>query len=590
LTRMEFRLREADFGSYPKGLIYAIESYATWLYKDEPLTRLAWEKPFAAIKKKIENERFLEKLLDEKILNNEHSVDVVFAPKAGLSAKHEEDHAREMEKTKSALSPSDLERIVAQTHSLLEYQGAEDSPEDMATLPVLRLSEVRRNAENTPFEVRAIGGTKTHFVPSTLSGIGYLQLGFDASGLPLEDASWLSLFTSVFTSLGTKNFSYTDLVQELGIRSGGTGASVSAMGKAGVVGAVNPVLSVGTKFLSHKAKSVFEILLEMCASQDFLNKVRLRELLAAEMAAVTGIVQERGSRLAMLRGFASVSPRGRYAEQLEGVDYVRFVKSLVDAGDAGIERAQKELARVASKVLTKNALKAVCFSGTENDWQLFAPAFGEFLSELPAGEKVVSHSYAEKSPRNSAIVVPSQVQYVGLANIAGESARERGLIDFLGHVLRSGFLWDEVRVKGGAYGCMVGYIPEISELALVSYRDPNLKRTLDVYRDIPRFLKNFSLSQEALDELKIGYFGGVDKPLTPQQKNRDVWRNALMGIQPADVQTAREAVLDASVSDIQSMAAIFSQLASEGSVAVVGGAGKVRQEQDIFASVDEVVL
>ncbi len=245
---------------------------------------------------------------------------------------------------------------------------------------------------------------------------------------------------------------------------------------------------------------------------------------------------------------------------------------------------------MASKVLTKNALKAVCFSGTENDWQLFAPAFAEFLSELPAGEKVVSHSYAEKSPRNSAIVVPSQVQYVGLANIAGESARERGLIDFLGHVLRSGFLWDEVRVKGGAYGCMVGYIPEISELALVSYRDPNLKRTLDVYRDIPRFLKNFSLSQEALDELKIGYFGGVDKPLTPQQKNRDVWRNALMGIQPADVQTARDAVLDGTVADIQSMAAIFSQLASEGSVAVVGGAGKVRQEQDIFASVDEVVL
>jgi Zn-dependent M16 (insulinase) family peptidase len=590
LTRMEFRLREADFGSYPKGLIYAIESYATWLYKDEPLTRLAWEKPFFEMKQKIQNERFLEKLLEERILNNGHTIDVVFAPEVGLSAKREQEHAREMEKEKSALSQADFEKIVSQTQALLVYQGAEDSSEDMATLPVLKLSEVRRNAECIAYETRQIGGAPTNFVPSSLSGIGYLQMGFDVSGLPLSDASWISLLTSIFTSLGTKNFSYTDLVQELGIRSGGTGASVSAMGKAGIVGAVNPILSVGTKFLSHKAKSVLELLLEMCVSQDFSNKVRLRELLAAEMATVTGIVQERGSRLAMLRGFASVSPRGRYAEHLEGVDYVRFIKNLCDAGDAGLEKAQKELQRVASNVFTKNTLRGVCFSGAENDWQMFAPAFGDFVKGLPTLENLVPQVYSERSPRHSAIVVPSQVQYVGLADIAGENARERGLIDFLGHVLRSGFLWDEVRVKGGAYGCMVGYIPEISEFALVSYRDPNLKRTLGVYREIPHYLRDFSLSQESLDELKIGYFGGVDKPLTPQQRNRDVWRDVLMGVDRLEVQRARDAVLDASVADIQGLSEIFAKFAAEGSVAVVGGAAKVKQECDVFSNIDEVVL
>jgi Zn-dependent M16 (insulinase) family peptidase len=591
LTRMEFRLREADFGSYPKGLIYAIESYATWLYdENSPLTRLAWEIPFAQVKKAILEERLLEKLLEEKLLKNKHAAHVIFAPEKGLAAKREKTFEKEMEKKKASFSKAEIRSMESDTKELLAYQTAEDSAEDMATLPVLKLSEVEKEALKIPFERRDVQGTEVLFVPSVTAGIGYLQIGFDVSMLSPQDVPWLSLLTSFFTSLGTKQFSFAELSQELSIRTGGTGAGVSAVGVAGRPGEVNPVLGLGTKYLAEKSAAVFDLLTELCCSQNFTDTARVRELLGAEMAAVTGVVQERGSRLAMLRGFGSVSQRGRYAELLEGVPYIRFVKQLFQQGDAGIEKVQKELARVLSTVMTQNALCKVSFSGAESDWASFCGTFKQFVRSLPKGASVCSSQWAELAPRDSGIVIPSDVQYVGLAHIVGKDPRQRGLLDFLGHVLRSGFLWDEVRVKGGAYGCMVSYIPEVSELALVSYRDPNLKRTLDVYGEIPKYLKDFSLTQEKLDELKLGYFGGIDKPLTTYQKNRVVWRESLMGIQHDDVQIARDAVLNATVREIKALAGVFEEFVSEGSVAVVGGSAAIQKEAHLFSLIDEVVL
>jgi Zn-dependent M16 (insulinase) family peptidase len=454
---------------------------------------------------------------------------------------------------------------------------------------VLPLSAVEKKTESIESEKRYVGGVEVLFVPAPTNGIGYLSMAFDASLLSPEDAVWLSLFSSVFTSMGTTSMDYVRLTQELGIRTGGVGASLSAMGRMGTSGDVNPVFAVGCKCLGEKSSVALSLLGDLCVTQNFSDESRLKDLLGAEYAGVTSFVMENGARLAMLRAFATVSQRGRYAEMAQGIDYVRFVKSLVESGEAGVRNASVELARVASLVLCRKALGVVAFSGSAIEWKLFEENFGVFLNRLhTAPTTSFSFSSPHLSPRNTAMVVPSQVQYVGLSHTASGDVGLRARIDFLGHVLRSGYLWDEVRVKGGAYGCMVSYGVESGELAMVSYRDPNLKRTLDVYRGIASYVQGLPLTQEALDTLKIGYMGGVDRPKTFAQKNREVWRRKLVGVSQSEMQIMRDAVLSATIEDMRALSVVLEPFASGGSISVVGSASAVEKDRELFGSVEEV--
>ena len=586
LNLYEFKLREADFGTAPKGLIYGIRCMKSWLYDGDATSYLFYEDLLKDLRAGLDNGYF-EGLIHKYFLNNSHASLLVLEPSTTLGAEKEEKVAQELAARKEKMSPQDIENVIAATKALKKRQQTPDSPEALAKIPVLAREDIRKTAYELPLEEKDVGGVKLLYSDTPTNGIDYFTFYFDASAVPQADLSYAYLLTSLLGCVDTQQHSYMELANLCNLHTGGISFDLAVYPKQDDLDSIYPKFKVRAKVLGRKLPKLGNLLREILTESVFTNKKRIKELLEQEQVSIE-MGMQRGAHTVVASRLASYfTAAGAYAD--EGfLPYYTFVKQFLANFDVHFAHLQEVIKRLLPRLFNINGLVVSLTTqkqGEAEAEQMLAALFPAFSSEKFASE---SYHFPLKV-ENDGFLSASQVQYVGTgANFKKLGFAYTGTMHVLETLLRYGYFWTKVRVQGGAYGAFTNF-RRTGEMFFGSYRDPNLKETLDVFKETANVIQNFSASDREMTKAIIGTMSGIDTPLTPKMKGEAAAGCYLRGITYADRQKQRDEILAAQQEDIRALAPLVSACLKQGAICVFGGEAKLKENAGLFGRLTRVM-
>ncbi len=584
----EFRYREADFGTYPKGLMYGLQAFDSWLYDEkEPFLHIAQNETFAFLRSQVDTGYF-EKLVEKYLLNNPHAAYVIVEPEVGLTAKLDAELAKKLAEYKETLSADAIEALVKDTQELHRYQEEGSTREELETIPLLTISDIEKKAPSYLYSVDRIRDLT--FVKHAIftNGIGYLNLHFNVTGLQEEDISYLSLLTSILGLVDTKNYKYADLFNIININTGGI-----AFGTPSYLNQKTQELSlyfeVRAKVLYEKLPFAFDMIREVLFDSDFSDKKRMRELIGMLKARMEEGMPSSGHVTASNRALSTCSVSHKLSEYLSGIAFYRFVAELDDHFDDRFDALIEKFRELIAQCFTADHL-LIDYTAEEahvDDVKQAAVPFLNALQTKGFANRPFSFSFSQV---NEGFKTASKVQYVAMAGNYREAGLDyTGTLRILKVILGYDYLWNQVRVLGGAYGCMSGF-RKSGAAYFVSYRDPNLKKTLEVYRKAASYLRELDPSERDLTKFIIGTISDLDTPLTPYLKAARALTAYLTGTSDADAQKERDEILNVTKEDLHKLADYIDAFISQEHICVVGAEEKIEEEKDLFDEVCNLIL
>ncbi len=581
INTVDFKLREANFGGFPKGLVYNIQSLSSWLYDGDPISPLRYEKVMAKIKRGAKKGYF-EKLIRKYLLDNNHRVVVVGLPKPGLTEKQDGKTRKKMREFKSSLSNEEAERLVGRTQALQEAQAAPDRPEDLAKLPKLELTDINRESQSFPIEEKAPSAPRILFHDLFANKIAYFKVGFDTGAVDYEQLQYLPMIGSMILGMGTNQRSYVQMSQLIGIHTGGVHASHFSSAPL-----EDRERIISYKFFNGKAElnkvgNLLDIFSELLTEFNFNNHKRLLEIVRSAKADMEESIVPGGNQYVLSRLQSYYSRLGRFDELTDGVAYYRFLEDLLKRAEKDPGEVAEAFRKVAECLFNRNNL-VIDVTASAQDYAKFEKKLSAFAKGFTIREQSPARLEFKPPAFNEAFVTSSRVQYVGKAvNFYDLGFEYTGKFDVLRSLLGSAYLWDRVRMQGGAYGCSASFDRNTGDFALVSYRDPNLTETLERYDQIADYLANLELSQDELTKLIIGCVGRLDPPLTPDRKGSIAMVESFIGVTREIKQKRRDELLSTRLEDLRAFAPLFQKLKEEGKICVLGSEAKIKKEGKQF--------
>ncbi|MBD5451780.1 MAG: insulinase family protein [Lachnospiraceae bacterium] len=588
LNYYEFRYREADFGSYPKGLIYGLQMLETWLYDDRmPFDLIEAMELFRTLKEKI-NTDYYEKLIDQYLIHNQHKSIVVVSPKEGLTAKNESALAEKLAQYKNSLSDVQIKEIVADTKALWQFQEAEDTPEDLEKLPMLTRDDMKKKSEPFVNELREISGTKVLYHDVKTNGIAYIKLIFDASNIPVELFSYIGVLKNILGYVDTAAYSYGELYNEMNIHTGGIISSVSTYVNAKKLDEYKLTFEVKTKAMYEEIGEAFHILQEIITASSLSDEERILEILEELKSRMQGNMTASAHSLAAVRAMSYFSETAAVSELVSGIPCYRLLEKLT-ADFEGCKSAFVQKLQELIRCLFRPENLLVDLTATQEGYEKLEA----FLPDLKASlfTQAVKKERFGLTPKmkNEAFSTSAQIQYVCRAGNfrTGTDYSYTGALKVLKVILGYDYLWINVRVKGGAYGCSCNF-GRTGDSYLVSYRDPNLKRTVDIYEKTGDYLRAFTADERTMTKYIIGAIGDMDVPMTPSVKGSRSSSAYLTNLSYEDVQKERDELLGCTQEDIQNLAGLVDAIMSQNAVCVVGNGQSIEENRELFMEVENL--
>lgn len=577
LNHFEFKHREADFGSYPKGLMYGLQMLDSWLYDDgKPFIHVEANETYANLKKKIE-EGYFEKLVRDCLLNNEHGAVVVLVPEKGLTAKRERELADRLQKYKETISTEEKERIVAETEALKAYQEEDDTPQALACIPHLTREDIKKEAEGYVNELRRAVGVPILYHDVFTNGIGYLRLSFDCSHVPEELFPYLGLLKTMLGLLDTESYSYGELFHEINIETGGMAFVTNTYTKADLSD-YTVRFDLKAKVLFEKLPEAFRLALIMMKETKWTDYKRLKELLEEVKSRMQSAMLEAGHTVSALRALSYISSAAACNEQITGVTQYRLVAELAEHFEERKEELAENMNRLV-RILFRTENLLVDYTASKEGYEKLPELVAEFKENLYTGKSDALKGKYRPVPvkRNEGFLTASQVQYVCRAgNFVTKGFSYTGALKVLRVMMSYDYLWNNVRVKGGAYGCMCSF-GKSGESYFVSYRDPNLEKTVAVYEAAADYAANWQGSEEELTQYLIGAISELDTPKTPQDKGIFSLGGYLTGLSEEKLQQERDEILSVNVETIRSLGAHIRAFLSDDCLCVLGREDKIKE-------------
>ena len=586
LNLFEFKLREADFGSAPKGLIYNIRCMKSWLYDGDPTSYLYYEGTLKKLREGLDTGLF-EHLIETYLLKNPHSVLLTFAPSTTMAAEKERSLAEELAARKASMSDDDIKQVIQATEALKKRQGTPDSPEALATIPVLMREDIRKTAEALPLEVKEQGGVKLLESAVETNGICYFQFYFDAGSVPQKDLSYAYLLCALLGSVDTKKHTYTELANLTNLHTGGVSFDLTASAMKVDPQALAPRFVVRAKCFTRKLPELMKLLAEILTESQFSDAKRLRELLQEEQVGIEMSMQRSAHQIVASRIAACFTNAAAYTEE-GGLPYYQFVKSFLKDFDASLAKLQTVVAEILPRLVNAHGL-AISITTGSADLPKAETALRAFLPCL-SGTSFAKETYTfPLQPIRLGLAAPSAVQYVGKgANFRLLGYHYTGAMHVLETLLRYGWFWTKIRVQGGAYGAFTTMRRD-GTLSFGSYRDPHLKATLDVFDATADTVARYDASERELTKAVIGTMSTLDMPLTPRAKGAAAANAWLRGITYEDRQKTRDEILSVTVKDIQALAPIIQAAMEQNALCVYGGEKKIKENEALFDQVIHVM-
>lgn len=587
LNYYEFKYREADFGSYPPGLMYGLQILDSWLYDDnKPFIHLEAEDTFAALREDIETDYF-EQLLKESLLENKHCSVVVVEPKRNLVEQEEKQLREKLAQYKASLSEEEIASIVKNTAELLAYQEAEDDPETLSCIPVLEREDIKKESAPLYNEKRSVEDKICLYHPIFTNGINYVRVMFTSNSIPKEYLPYIGILKSVLGFVATQNYSYSELFNQIYLSTGG----------------ITPVTNVYTDALNHEEVTVsfewkiktlhgklpeaFSLVEEIMLHSDLTGKKRLQEILGELKSRMQSNMISAGHQVASGRAVSYFSKSGAIQDNISGMPCYQLVCRLEKDMKRNGEELAEGLAKVCRFLFTSDKLM-FDFAGEESEYTVFEGLAKELTDRLPKDEELDTFVTVTPERKNEGFLSASQVQYVCRAgNFTKAGLSYTGALRVLKVIMGYDYLWNQVRVKGGAYGCMCSF-SKSGESYFVSYRDPNLKKTIDVYEEAAEYIASFDQDDRSMTQYIIGAISELDTPLNAPAKALRSLSAYMTNQTETDLQKVRDELLATDQETIRGLAAYIRAFMQQEYLCVVGNEEKVKEEAALFDEVRDL--
>ncbi len=588
INSSEFKFREADFGQFPKGLLFGLNCLDSWLFDDmKPFIHLECLGTFAKLRKAVDTDYF-EKLIQEYLLDNTHGSSVTVKPKRGLGNEREEALAKELSDYKASLSDEEIKKLIEDTEHLKKYQEEPSSDEDLRKLPMLTRADMKKNAmpfsniEDELLDVKVV----RHDIES--NGIDYISFLFDAGDFAQSELGYLGFFTNALGLVSTEKYSYTDLANATNIYTGGI--STGTASHPDIKDRNNFVfkLEVKLKVLEKNLDKALELMEQMLLSSDFTDTKRLGELVAQIKARLQANLSSSGHLVAAMRSMSSFSRYALYQDELKGVAFYRSICRIEKKLSESPKNVSDKLAAIAKKLFARNRM-LISFTGNNEAYGNAKPSLEKVIAGFDKMSAIGNQAEVHFNTAKEAFIDASQIQYVAkTGDFICEGYEYTGALRLLRIILSYDYLWINVRVKGGAYGCMNTFLRS-GESYFVSYRDPNLSDTLDVYDRIPEYIKSFSPDERDMTKYIIGTFSALDTPMNPEAKGSRSLSAYLEGITYEQIQKERNEILNAQPEDIRRLADLVEAVLKKDSICVIGNENMIKESAGLFENVEKLI-
>ncbi len=589
LNFYEFRYREADFGSYPKGLIYGLQMFDSWLYDDNmPFDMIEAVDVFKDLKKKIDTD-YYEKLIEKYLIHNQHKSVVVVAPKEGLGVEEEKALAAQLAAYKAGLTADEVKRIVADTKALHAFQDAEDAPEDIARIPVLMREDIRKEEEGFVNDMRSIEGTDVLFHDVLTNGIAYVKLIFRADNIPAELFSYVGILKNVLGLVDTDKFRYGELFDEMNIHTGGISGTVSTYVNAKNLETYKLTFEMHTKAMYEELPAAFDLMTEIMTASKLDDEDRLLEILEELKSRVQASMMSSSHTMAAIRAMSYFSETAEVSEISGGIPFCRMLeKYTADYAGQKDELIQKLKALATSIFRSENLM--VDITADEEGFEKIKALVPKLKAELFTVPVKKEPFKLVLQKKNEGFSTSAQVQYVCRAGnfTTNKDYVYTGALRVLRVILGYDYLWLNVRVKGGAYGCMCNF-GKTGDSYLVSYRDPNLKKTIDVFEKTSDYLREFTVDERTMTKYIIGAISDMDVPLTPAAKGTRSLSVYMTNTDFEDLQRDRDEVLSCTQEDIRALAGYMDVILGQEAVCVIGNSQAIEENKELFSGVENLI-
>lgn len=591
---MEFRAREADYGTLPAGLAYGLQSFDSWLYDADPVMHIRYEDVIEEMKRRVDT-GYYESLIKDGLLGNTHSAVVVLKPVRGLDKEHEKRLRSRLRSIQENMTPKELEAVREMTGELKRYQSEPSSQEDLLKLPMLSVADLKQSARHIGGELRNIGGTDVHFSDIDTSGIVYLRFIYDIGDIDDRDLPYVRLLTSIFGYIDTREHTYAQLNTLIDLNCGGLGFGVDAYSAMDSEDRTVYTFQTKTKSLSKKVGVTVELLREILFESRLDDKERLREIIAEARSVNKETIVASGHVSAMNRAGSFISREQYFLDSTRGIRFYRFLEKLDSDFDNLADDLCEKLQCLAAHIFRRGNLM-ISVIGDEDGYEeargtieRLGDAMNPVRSEDDEAAYVRTMERSAVDPdeavftaraRREAWKTPSMVNYVArFGNFKKHGLDYNGALLVLRVLLNYDYLWNHIRVLGGAYGCSAAFSPN-GNSGFTSYRDPKLLETNEVYEGIVRYAREYDADDREMTKAVIGAIGVLDAPMTPYMRGSADLAAYITGQTDADLQKQRDEVLGCTPEAIRALAPLIEAVLSDGALCAIAGAVAVEETEE----------
>lgn len=587
LNSLEFKYLEADFGRYPKGLMYGLDVLSCWIHDEtRPFAQLDCNDAFRSLREKIETDYF-ERLVDQYLLHNPHSLVLTMNPKAGLLEQHEEELADKLAQIRKGLSESDLDALKGELELLAQYQDREDTKEELECLPILTREDLKKEAPQLVNEERTIDDTFFLYHDIFTNGISYLTLYFNLKDIPKEYYPYLGFLKLALFDVSTENYDFGDLSNEIDYYAGGMNIAFSVSNRYDDPQKCRTTVCLNAKFLVRNMKKVFEILQEAALTSHLDDEKRLLEIIREYKTGTQQSMIAAGHSVALERALSYQNPVSAYGDVLNKLSFYRLASEVEEQFETRKAELIDKLQNLAKMVFRPENLE-VDYIGSREDLPVLEECVRELREKLFTCDVAKGHFEPVMEKKNEGFMEPSQVQYVCRAgNFRQKGLPYDGSLRALKVMLGYEYLWMNVRVKNGAYGCMCNFLGT-GESYFVSYRDPQLAKTVEVYEKAADFIRNYQADERTMTKYIIGAIGELDVPMTPAAKGGYSKGNYYAGVTQEMIQKNRDELLATTPEKIRSLAKYVDAFMEDDCFVVAGNAGKIKENKKLFGKIENL--
>lgn len=587
LNKYEFNLRE-DASKAQRGLDLISKAMSAQKYGTDPYQNLKSEELLKTLRKKALEENYFEQLIRDFLLDNSATVTVTLSPDPEKPAETRAQEQKRLDDYDATLSESEREELVNHTLELMKQQQEPNDLETLALLPQLTrkdLSEKIDFHETTPQTLFGVE-TLTNDLPT--NHISYIDVGFDIRCLPPHLLPYLDMFGTILTEIGTKRLDYMGFAKELATCTGNFTHSLNTYTRRENPGEMRPIFWLHLKCLPTYLERALNLVAEVLSDLSLENRTRIREIVGREYAWAEHSAQSEGYNLAVSRVFSHLSTAGRYNELFSGVSSYLAIKELA------LNYAEKEeyflntLKEICTTLFNRDNL-ILTATGGSSELDVFAQK-GGCLADALGSAPVTHHTLSELDvAEHEAFITSAEVVFaVQGGHLLGNGTTYNGHFEVLKTYLSRDYLWNSVRQMGGAYGCFIQFSQITGNMAYISYRDPQVRKTYDAYNGVPDIVSNLDIPEKVLEQLIIGTYGNFDPHQSAAAKGSAARNEYLSGITTEFKQQRISEILATTTKDMRAFADAFAQMTPRCYRSVIGNRTKIEKDKDLFTSLTEL--